>query len=246
MEQLNEVQKQVGLPPECAQQVIKSITSTKMAAAIETAVSQGRLSIKQIRELKEGNVNLDSMIPENLRVNLFKKTVDQIFSSGAGEFDEEDVYHKIPLDLYINAEKAKVVVQDLARSRLSNSLIQAVALLRQRNRPGVVSSLNDLLACDKAVPSEPLSWEVTEELADLFAIYLKSDPAPEKLSRLQYLLGISDSTAAALGEMADKGLPSGAEEQKFVFEFLMCQRRGNVATWLDHFCLPVFKMKIIV
>ncbi|KAK9271698.1 hypothetical protein L1049_002061 [Liquidambar formosana] len=121
MEQLNEVQKQVGLPPEYAQQVIKSITSTKMAAAIETAVSQGRLSIKQIRELKEGNVNLDSMIPENLRVNLFKKTVDQIFSSGTGEFDEEEVYHKIPLDLYINAEKAKVVVQDLARSRLADS-----------------------------------------------------------------------------------------------------------------------------
>ncbi|KAK9273128.1 hypothetical protein L1049_017935 [Liquidambar formosana] len=188
-----------------------------MAAAIETAVSQGRLSIKQIRELKEANVNFHSMIPESLRENLFKKTVDQIFSSGTGEFEEEEVYHKIPLDLYINAEKAKGVVQDLARSRLSNSLIQAVALLRQRNRPGVVSSLNDLLACDKAVPSEPLSWEVTEELADLFAIYLKSDPAPEKLSRLQYLLGISDSTAAALREMGDRGLPIGAEEQEFVF-----------------------------
>ncbi|XP_008225261.1 PREDICTED: protein TIC110, chloroplastic-like [Prunus mume] len=157
------------------------------------------------------------MISETLRESLFKKTVDEIFSSGTGEFDEEEVYEKIPLDLNINAEKAKNVVQELARSRLSNSLIQAVSLLRQRNRQGVVSSLNDLLACDKAVPAKPLSWDVPEELADLFAIYLKSDPAPEKLSRLQYLLDINDSTAASLREMGDRLQPIGAEEENFVF-----------------------------
>lgn len=138
VEQLNELQKQVGLPSEYANKIIKNITTTKMAAAIETAVGQGRLNIKQIRELKEANVDLDSMISERLRENLFKKTVDDIFSSGTGEFDEEEVYEKIPLDLNINAEKAKGVVHELAESRLSNSLIQAVALLRQRNRQGVV------------------------------------------------------------------------------------------------------------
>ncbi|XP_030537465.2 protein TIC110, chloroplastic-like [Rhodamnia argentea] len=213
VEQLNEVQKQVGLPPEYAQKVIKSITTTKMAAAIETALSQGRLNIKQIRELKEASVDLDSMISQSLRENLFKKTVDEIFSSGTGEFDEEEVYKRIPADLSIDANKAREVVQELARSRLSNSLIQAVALLRQRNRLGVVSSLNDMLACDKAVPAEELSWEVPEELADLFAIYMKSEPAPEKLSRLQHLLGISDSAAVAIREMGDRVIQIGAEEE---------------------------------
>ncbi|KAJ0007478.1 hypothetical protein Pint_30706 [Pistacia integerrima] len=217
VEQLNEVQKQVGLPSEYAQKIIKNITTTKMAAAIETAVGQGRLNIKQIRELKEASVDLDSMISESLRENLFKKTVDDIFSSGTGEFDEEEVYEKIPADLKINAEKAKEVVRQLAQTRLSNSLIQAVSLLRQRNRQGVVSSLNDLLACDKAVPAEPLSWDVPDELADLFGIYMKSDPAPEKLSRLQYLLGISDSTVAAFRDMGDSLLSIGTEEEKFVF-----------------------------
>ncbi|KAK4763452.1 hypothetical protein SAY87_012890 [Trapa incisa] len=217
VEQLNEVQKQVGLPPEYAQKVIKNITTTKMAAAIETALSQGRLNIKQIRELKEVNVDLDNMISESLRENLFKKTIDEMFSSGTGEFDEEEVYEKIPADLSINVEKARAVVSELAKSRLSNSLIQAVSLLRQRNRSGVVSSLNDLLACDKAVPSEPLSWEVPEELTDLFAIYLKSDPDQEKLSRLQYLLRINDSTIAAIQEMGDRVLPVGTEEEEFAF-----------------------------
>ncbi|OIW02601.1 hypothetical protein TanjilG_24052 [Lupinus angustifolius] len=216
VEQLNNLQKQVGLPQEYAQKIIKSITTTKMAAAIETAVTQGRLNIKQIRELKESNVDLDSMISGSLREMLFKKTVDGIFSSGTGEFDAEEVYEKIPADLNINKEKARIVVSDLAKSKLSNSLIQAVALLRVRNHAGVVSSLNDLLACDKAVPSEQLSWEVSEELADLYSIYLKSDPTPEKLSRLQYLLGINDSTAAALRERGDR-LLNTAEEEEFVF-----------------------------
>ncbi|KAK2982776.1 hypothetical protein RJ640_025192 [Escallonia rubra] len=216
IEQLNEVQKQVGLPSQYAQKIIKSITTTKMSAALETAVGRGRLSIKEIRELKEAGVELDVMISVSLRESLFKKTVDEIFSSGTGEFDKDEVYQKIPQDLNISTEKARGVVHELARSRLSNSLIQAVSLLRQRNNSGVVSSLNDLLACDKAVPSTALSWEVPEELADLFLIYLKSDPAPEKLARLQYLLDISESTAEAL-RTGDGSLPNGAEEEEFVF-----------------------------
>ncbi|KAJ7959915.1 TIC110 protein, chloroplastic [Quillaja saponaria] len=170
VEQLNNLQKQVGLPPQYAQKIIKSITTTKVAAAIKTAVSQGRLSIKQIRELKESSVDIDSMVSENLRETLFKKIVENIFSSGTGE---EIVKEWFPL--------------------------------------------NDLLACDKAVPSRSLSWEVPEELADLYSVYQKSDPGPDKLSHLQYLLGITDSTAAALREMGDRLLPIGAEEENFVF-----------------------------
>ncbi|PKA59631.1 Protein TIC110, chloroplastic [Apostasia shenzhenica] len=218
IDQLNEVQKQVGLPAEYAQKIIKNITTTKMAAAIETAVSQGRIGIQQVRELKAASVDLDSMISEPLRENLFRKTVEEIFSSGKGIFDEEEVYVKIPADLTIDPAKAKKVVQELARNRLSNSLVQAVALLRQRNRDGVVSSLNDLLACDMAVPSEPLSWSSPEELAELYCIYLKSIPKREKLDRLQYLLGISDSSAATLKDTAERGaLPLEPEEEEIVF-----------------------------
>ncbi|GFP97345.1 protein tic110 chloroplastic [Phtheirospermum japonicum] len=218
LEQLNELQKNVGLPAQYAQKIIKSITSTKLSAALETAVGRGRLSIKEIRELKENGVDVDNMVSESLRENLFKKTIDDIFSSGTGEFDGEEVYEKIPKDLNLDAEKAKGVVHELARSRLSNSLVQAVALLRQRNHLGVVNSLNDLLACDKAVPSSPLSWEVPEEMGDLFLEYLKSDPPAEKVARVQYLLNISDSTAEALRDAKDKGLPNGSvEEGEFVF-----------------------------
>ncbi|KAK2441605.1 protein TIC110, chloroplastic [Trifolium repens] len=190
VEQLGKLQKEIGLSQEYAQK--------EMAAAIETAVTQGRLNMKQIRKLEESNIDLDSMVFVIMREMLFKKTIGDIFSSGTGEFDAEEVYEKIPLDLNIDKEKARGVVRDLAQSRVSNSLIEAVTLLKQRNHKGVVSSLNNLLACDKAVPSQTLSWEVSEELSGLYTIYLKSDPNPEKLNRLQYLLGINDSTTAAL------------------------------------------------
>ncbi|GAA0160287.1 hypothetical protein LIER_16873 [Lithospermum erythrorhizon] len=218
IEQLNELQKKVGLPSEYAQKIIKSITSSKLAASLETAAGQGRLNIKEIRQLKEVGIEIETMVSESLRENLYKKTIDDIFSSGTGEFDGVEVYENIPKDLHINPQKAEKVVHSLARSRLSNSLIQAVSLLRQRNHTGVVSSLNDLLACDKAVPATPLSWEVPEELADMFMIYSKSNPAPEKASRLQYLLSISDSAAEALRNMNYGPSPNGVSEEEFVID----------------------------
>jgi hypothetical protein len=48
------------------------------------------------------------------------------------------VYVKIPPDLVISPEKAKKVVQDIAKVRLENSLVQAIALLRQTKRDDVV------------------------------------------------------------------------------------------------------------
>ncbi|KAE9460931.1 hypothetical protein C3L33_07152, partial [Rhododendron williamsianum] len=216
IEQLDELQKEIGLPPQYAQKVIKSIATEKMTATLEAGVRQGKVSLKELREHKKNGIDLDSVLSVSSREQLLKKTVDDIFSSSTGEFDEEEVYEKIPQDLNINAEKSKRVVQELAKSRLSNSLIQAVALLRQRNRHGVVSVLDNLLACDKAVPSQPLSWERPEELADLFFVYLKSDPAPEKLSRLKYLLNIDDSTAEALRRMEDRLVDVAEEQEEFV------------------------------
>jgi hypothetical protein len=132
VEQLGKLQKEIGLSQEYAQK--------EMAAAIETAVTQGRLNMKQIRKLEESNIDLDSMVFVIMREMLFKKTIGDIFSSGTGEFDAEEVYEKIPLDLNIDKEKARGVVRDLAQSRVSNSLIEAVTLLKQRNHKGVVSS----------------------------------------------------------------------------------------------------------
>ncbi|RLN41256.1 hypothetical protein C2845_PM01G38650 [Panicum miliaceum] len=217
-DQLAKIQKQFGLPTENAQKIIKGITTTKLSSAIEASVARGQIGIQQVRGLKEANFQLDSLISEPLRESIYRKTVEEIFSSGTGDFDEEEVYVKVPADLIISAEKAKSIVQDIAKVRLENSLVQAIALLRQKKRDVVLSSLNDLLACDAAVPaSQPLSWPTPGELDDLYAIYLKSIPKPEKLSRLQYLLGISDEKANKIRDAASEGtlpIAAAAEEKE--------------------------------
>uniref|UniRef100_A0A0D9XKZ3 Uncharacterized protein n=1 Tax=Leersia perrieri TaxID=77586 RepID=A0A0D9XKZ3_9ORYZ len=214
-DQLAKIQKQVGLPTEYAQKIIKNITTTKLSSAIEASISRGQIGIQQVRGLKEANFQLDSLIAEPLRENIYRKSVEEIFSSGTGEFDEEEVYVKIPADLIINAEKAKSIVKDIAKVRLDNSLVQAVALLRQKKKDEVVSALNDLLACDAAVPAtKPLSWPTPGELDDLYGLYMKSIPKPEKLSRLQYLLGISGEKAAQIRDAASAGTLSVATEEE--------------------------------
>ncbi|CAM6105340.1 unnamed protein product [Calypogeia fissa] len=219
VEQLTELQQQLGLPSEAAQKVIKSITSTRMAGAIESAVNQGRLTVEEVKELKAAGVDVDSMISRDMREKLFKKIVDGTFSAGTGDFSEEDIYDRIPTELGLDTERAKEMVQTLAKERLTNSLIQAVSLLRQKKQSGVVESLNNLLACDKAVPSQPLSWSVRDELLDLFCLYTKTSTSEEKCSRLQELLGIDDVTAQKLkDEVRSGGFSSfGIEEEEFAF-----------------------------
>ncbi|XP_044398580.1 protein TIC110, chloroplastic [Triticum aestivum] len=220
-DQLATIQKQVGLPSEHAQKIIKSITTTKLSSAIEASISRGQIGIQQVRGLKDANFELDSLISEPLRETIYKKCAEEIFSSGTGEFDEEEVYVKMPADLIISAEKARSIVQDIAKVRLENALVQAVALLRQKKRDGVISSLNDLLACDAAVPaSKPLSWPTPRELDDLYCVYMKSIPKQDKLSRLQYLLDISAEKAEDLRDAATAGMlpqTAGQEEEELAF-----------------------------
>jgi hypothetical protein len=215
-DQLAKIQKQVGLPADHAQKIIKSITTTKLSSAIEASISRGQIGIQQVRGLKEADFKLDSLISEPLRETIYKKCAEEIFSSGTGDFDEDEVYVKMPADLMISAEKAKSIVQGIAKLRLENALVQAIAFLRQKKKDGVISSLNDLLACDAAVPaSKPLSWPTLGELDDLYCVYMKSIPKPDKLSRLQYLLAISAEKANELRDAATAGtLPVTAQEEE--------------------------------
>lgn len=151
-DQLAKIQKQVGLPTEHAQKIIKGITTTKLSSAIEASVSRGQIGIQQVRGLKEANFQLESLIAEPLRESIYRKAIEEIFSSGTGDFDEEEVYVKMPADLVISAEKAKKIVQDIAKVRLENSLVQAIALLRQKKRDNVVCTQCHLFAAYHLIP----------------------------------------------------------------------------------------------
>lgn len=51
--------------------------------------------------------------------------------------------------------------------------LQAISLLRQKKLDETVKSVNNLLACDKALPADrPVSWDERSELQDLFSTYV--------------------------------------------------------------------------
>ena len=73
--------------------------------------------------------------------------------------------------------------------------------------------------CREAPRGTPLTWRGMErrDLHVLF-LYMKKDPPPEKLSRLQYLLGINDSLASIIRESGGRSIDAIVEEEeKFVF-----------------------------
>ncbi|KAJ6421861.1 hypothetical protein OIU84_026897 [Salix udensis] len=181
-----------------------------MAAALETAINRGRLNMKQIRELKEASIDFnESMISKKVARKLAQENVDEIFSSGTlGSLTRRKSMRKIPIDLNINAKKAKGVVHELARSRLSNSPIRVVALLRRRNQQGV--------PCLRAIDMGGARG------ARRFVHHLHekiTQSTVKKSCRLQMSAwGISDSSATLLlGETKDSVFSVGAEEEKFVF-----------------------------
>ena len=54
-----------------------------------------------------------------------------------------------------------------------STLLQAISYLRQKQLGEVATSLNNLLACEKAQPSErPVKWDPKAELQDLYSSYL--------------------------------------------------------------------------
>ena len=91
MQQLKEMQAQMGLKDEAADAVVNQITSQKMAGAIERAIQSGRLSINDIKGLKESGVDVKRMVAESARLQIFRQSVKNSLGKGKGVFDEHEL-----------------------------------------------------------------------------------------------------------------------------------------------------------
>lgn len=57
--------------------------------------------------------------------------------------------------------------------------MQAISFLRQKKLDEVAKSLNNLVACEKVLPSDaPASWDQRAELQDLYSTYITRVRAP--------------------------------------------------------------------
>ena len=95
-------------------------------------------------------------------------------TDGTGAFDAEHVVEQLPAALELDVAKARRTVQDLAKDRKRTTLVQAISHLRQKKLGDTVKSLNNLLSCERAVPSStPAQWSEHDELLDLYSAYAR-------------------------------------------------------------------------
>lgn len=127
-------------------------------------------------------------------------------SDGTGNFDAPALLEDLPAALALSPDKARKTVEELSKDRRRTQLVQAVALLRQKNLGDAVKSVNNLLACTVALPgADPVRWEEPEEVADLFSVYLSKEGDAGKQDAVQRVLGISDEEAAGLRAVVESG-----------------------------------------
>jgi hypothetical protein len=97
-------------------------------------------------------------------------------------------------------------MRTLAKDRRHTTLVQSISLLRQKKLDETVKSLNNLLACDRALPADrAVSWDERSELQDLFSTYVSREQNGEKQAAVAKTLGISDSEADSLRQVVSSG-----------------------------------------
>ena len=207
-EQLEELQKQLGLPDETAQKVIRGITSGKQTANLQALVATGKLTLEDVEAMAAGGVDVGNALSADLRMGLFRKEVEKALSNGQGVWDGPRWLDTAPAALGLDAAKAAAEVLKVAGDKRRAQLVQAVALLRQRDTAAVLSSLANLRAATLAVGpagAKPMEWPVKEELMDLYSVAAAANSPEDQLAALAATLALDEATCASLRSVVSSG-----------------------------------------
>ncbi|QDZ24024.1 chloroplast envelope inner membrane translocon protein TIC110 [Chloropicon primus] len=209
-EALKDLQTKLGLNDTVADSVIKGLVDKNVVGNLQALHAQGLLTVSKLREMKASGIDIDSVMKKEARETLYKKEVEKMLSNGQGVFDAEEVLVSIPNELGLDQKTAKRFVDASVKGKLRLLFVQAISFLRQGNASELTSTMNNVIACSKAVPEESVSWKDKEELMDVYAYFYKNTQDDDKLSTLQGILSLSDDEASSLKELVDSG--------KFTFE----------------------------
>ena len=106
-EKLKQIQKQLNMPDEEAQRIVKGINASRMMSGLSTQINSGALSAKDIRKMAEEGIELAKQIPLTRRVDLFKKNVERKLTSGEGMNKIEEISKTLVQDLGLEQETAE-------------------------------------------------------------------------------------------------------------------------------------------
>eukprot|EP00884_Botryococcus_braunii_P007802 jgi/Botrbrau1/17022/Bobra.49_2s0078.1 len=215
VERLNEIRDQLGLPKEAADKVIKGVQSQNLRKVIVAQDAMGTLNLQKILDLKEQGVDVEGLLSLEKRTDLYSKEVAAQLSAGTGEFDKDRMLKTLPEELSLPEGKVRQVLERLAKDKKRLTLVQAISYLRQKKMDDATQSLNNLVACTRALPSDkPMEWSEADEIQDLYCIYIGREHSPEKQAEARAILGIGAEEAARLEELVKSGAFRVEEEEE--------------------------------
>jgi hypothetical protein len=153
----------------------------------------------------EAGVEIERMIPEDKRMNLFRKNAERRLGDGSGSANIDSLTATLVEDLKIDGEKAKKELVTIAGEKKRSQMIQGVAVLRQKKASDVLVCCRNLVACQTVAPDTKLDWKVESEVFDMYSVFVQevADAAERKV--LQEALNISDDSARKLEQVVADG-----------------------------------------
>ena len=216
-EYIKKLQAQLGVSDEVSGKVVKGITSAGMIKSVEAAIRKGELTIKEVRDLTEADVDVESMISLDQRTGLLRKGVEGALSNGTGVWNSEEFEKEWPTALKIKDERARDVVREVGVEQKKMALVNAVASLRAREVDPLVSNLKNLLAAHACVPDVSSEWRDEDEVQDLYAAFVsKVDDAAQR-STVAEILGLEADKADKLTALVSAEGFALADEEAEIF-----------------------------
>ena len=225
------IREKMGLTREQGERIVRSVQAEKAVGGLADAQKAGGLTLQKLLDMRDAGVDLGVATNAELRLSLWSQEVARALSAGDGRFDADRLLRVLPSDLSLPEEKAKRAVESLVKDKRRLTLVQAVAYLRQRDAAAAAASTNNLLACERAVPSgAALDWQPAAELATLYATWVsrseKSDAAfkasEADRAAVRAMFGLSEAEAERAVEESRSGGAGGGggvqnEEEEALF-----------------------------
>ncbi|GLC39997.1 hypothetical protein PLESTB_000120100 [Pleodorina starrii] len=198
---LEEMRSQLGLSKEIGDKVLKAARTEVYGSA--SAAEDGKWTIDRVLEMHKNGANVENLMEEVTRRNLFRKEIIKKVTDGSGDADSAHYLQALPAALALPANKVRLIVKEEVATRKRMLLVQAVSQFRQRRVHEAVTSLQNLLSCVALQPEEgPIPWKERGELQEVYGLYCAKEESEPKRSTLRHVLGLSEAEAVEIAATA--------------------------------------------
>ncbi|EFJ41589.1 hypothetical protein VOLCADRAFT_98450 [Volvox carteri f. nagariensis] len=198
---LEEMRSQLGLSKEVGDKVLKAARTEVYGSS--SAAEDGKWTVDRVLELHKSGGNVENLMEEVTRRNLFRREIIKKVTDGSGDADSKHFLHTLPAALALPANKVRLIVKEEVSTRKRMLLVQAVSQFRQRRVNEAVTSLQNLLSCVALMPEEgAIPWKERGELQEVYGLYCAKEDSASKRSTLQSVLGLSEEEAVEIAATA--------------------------------------------